>query len=194
MKFISYKINDSINYGILKDKEVFKLNCDNFNDIIKDYYSNSLKIDSKGIELSSVQLLSPIMNPRSLRDAYAFRQHVEAGRKSRGLEMIKEYDEFPVYYYSNHNAIKGPGEIQVQAIHQKKLDFELEIAVVIGKEGHNISVKQADEYIFGYTIMNDFSARYIQKQEMKLSLGPVKGKDFATSLGPYIITVDELER
>ena len=193
MKFISYKINDSINYGILKDKEVFKLNCDNFNDIIKDYYSNSLKIDSKGIELSSVQLLSPIMNPRSLRDAYAFRQHVEAGRKSRGLEMIKEYDEFPVYYYSNHNAIKGPGEIQVQAIHQKKLDFELEIAVVIGKEGHNISVKQADEYIFGYTIMNDFSARYIQKQEMKLSLGPVKGKDFATSLGPYIITVDELE-
>ena len=140
-----------------------------------------------------VSLMSPILNPASLRDAYAFRQHVEAGRKSRGLDMIPEYDQFPVFYYGNHNAVSGGGEVRIQKDQSEKLDYELEIAAIIGKEGINISVDKADEYIVGYTIMNDLSARALQKEEMKLSLGPAKGKDFLTTLGPFIVTKDEIE-
>ena len=128
----------------------------------------------------------------SLRDAYAFRQHVEASRKNRGLPMIPEFDEFPVYYYGNHNAIIGAGKVFIESDHFSELDFELEIAAIIGKRGKNISVQEADLYIAGFTIMNDFSSRAIQKKEMKLNLGPAKGKDFATALGPHLVTKDEL--
>ncbi len=129
----------------------------------------------------------------SLRDAYAFKQHVETARKSRGMKVPQEFYQFPVFYYSNHNAITGPGKIYVQKDHLLKLDYELEIAVVIGKKGKNISAEKADEYIYGYTIMNDFSARLLQAEEMKLSLGPAKGKDFATALSSFLITRDELK-
>ena len=145
------------------------------------------------IKLNQVELLSPITKPNSLRDAYAFRQHVEAGRKGRGLPMIEEFDLAPVYYYSNHSAITGPGNLLFNKKHLNKLDFELELAIIIGKEGKDIKVEEADDYIFGFMIMNDWSARDIQKQEMKLNLGPAKGKDFSTSLGPYLVTKDELK-
>jgi fumarylacetoacetate (FAA) hydrolase len=108
--------------------------------------------------------------------------------------MIPEFDQFPVFYFTNHNAIFGEGEIRVEDDHLKQLDFELEAAIVIGKEGRNISAEEADEYIAGYMIMNDFSARVLQMEEMKLNLGPAKGKDFATSLGPWLVTPDELEQ
>ena len=107
--------------------------------------------------------------------------------------MIPEYDQFPVFYYGNHNAIAGAGEVLIQKDHSVKLDYELEIAAIIGKKGKNIPVGEADDYILGYTIMNDLSARGLQQEEMKLSLGPAKGKDFLTTLGPYIITKDELK-
>ena len=145
------------------------------------------------IKLNQVELLSPVTKPNSLRDAYAFRQHVEAGRKGRSLPMIKEFDLAPVYYYSNHSAITGPGNLSFNKKHLNKLDFELELAIIIGKEGKNIKIEEADDYIFGFMIMNDWSARDIQKQEMKLNLGPAKGKDFSTSLGPYLVTKDELK-
>ena len=145
------------------------------------------------VELDTISLISPIYPLNSLRDAYAFRQHVKAGRKSRGLDMIPEYDQFPVFYYGNHNAIGGPGEVRIQKDQSEKLDYELEIAAIIGKKGKNIPVDEADDYIMGYTIMNDLSARALQKEEMKLSLGPAKGKDFLTTLGPYILTKDELK-
>ena len=134
----------------------------------------------------------PISKPNSLRDAYSFRQHVETSRKNRGLKMIEEFDNFPVYYYSNHNSVVGPGEVIIDKKLSNMLDYELEIAIVIGKEGVNIPVNKADEHIFGFTIMNDFSSRKVQMEEMKLNLGPAKGKDFATALGPYITTKDEL--
>ena len=107
--------------------------------------------------------------------------------------MIKEFDSFPVYYYSNHSAINGPGEIYFHKNHFDRLDFELELAIIIAKKGKNIKVEDADDYIFGFMIMNDWSSRTIQKEEMKLNLGPAKGKDFATSFGPYIITKDKLK-
>ena len=141
---------------------------------------------------SDLQVLSPLPRPLSMRDGYAFRQHVEAARRNRGVPMIPEFDHFPVFYFTNHLAVTGPGEIPVQKQALEQLDFELEVAIVIGKEGKNISAQEADEYIFGYMIMNDWSARKLQMEEMKLNLGPAKGKDFATSLGPYLVTRDEL--
>ena len=144
-------------------------------------------------KLEEVKLLAPIPRPNSLRDAYAFRQHVETSRRNRGLEMIKEFDDFPVFYFSNHNAIFGPSDnIQCMPSHFEKLDYELEIAILIGKEGINVKTKNAKEYIAGFMIMNDMSSRGLQMKERKLNLGPAKGKDFASVLGPYLVTPDEL--
>lgn len=142
---------------------------------------------------SDVRLLAPVPYPTSVRDGYAFRQHVEAARRNRGVEMIPEYDEIPIFYFTNHNAITGPGEVEVMEMHLDKMDFELECAIVIGKEGRNIKAADADDYIAGYMVMNDWSARALQMHEMKLNLGPAKGKDFATSIGPWVVTKDELE-
>lgn len=141
---------------------------------------------------SRVHLGAPIPTPTSLRDGYAFRQHVETMRRNRGVEMIPEFDLFPVFYFGNHQAIFGPGDFPVQERHLEELDYELEVAVVIGKEGRNIRAKDADRYVFGLCIMNDMSARAFQREEMKLSLGPAKGKDFGTILGPYLVTLDDL--
>jgi fumarylacetoacetate (FAA) hydrolase len=141
---------------------------------------------------SETELLSPVPRPLSMRDGYAFRQHVEAARRNRGVPMIPEFDHFPVFYFTNHLAVTGPGEIPVQKLHLNQLDFELEVAIVTGKEGRNISAAEADDYIFGYLIMNDWSARALQIEEMKLNLGPAKGKDFATSLGPYLVPRSDL--
>ncbi len=139
------------------------------------------------------KLVSPIPRPLSMRDGYAFRQHVESARKGRGMPMIPEFDLFPVFYFTNHLAVTGPGDIPVQEKARERLDFELEAAIVMGKSGKNIPASKADDYIFGYMIMNDWSARELQTQEMKMNLGPAKGKDFATSLGPYLVTRDELQ-
>jgi fumarylacetoacetate (FAA) hydrolase len=141
---------------------------------------------------ASTCLISPVPHPVSMRDGYAFRQHVEAARRNRGVPMIPEFDHFPIFYFTNHLSVTGPGEIHVMPQAMDKLDFELEVAVVIGKTGRNLSPSNADEHIFGYMIWNDWSARALQMEEMKLNLGPAKGKDFANSLGPYLVTRDEL--
>jgi fumarylacetoacetate (FAA) hydrolase len=148
---------------------------------------------TKSTELDKMTVLAPITRPASLRDGYAFRQHVEAARRNRGVEMIQEFDEYPVFYFNNHRSVIGPGEVYCMPDHFEKLDFELEWACVIGKKGINIKAENAAEYIAGYTIMNDFSARTLQMEEMKLNLGPAKGKDFATAIGPVLVTIDELE-
>jgi fumarylacetoacetate (FAA) hydrolase len=142
--------------------------------------------------LRDVTLRAPIPKPPSMRDGYAFRQHVETARRNRGMEMIPEFDQFPVFYFTNHQAVLGPGDVPVRKAHLERLDFELEAAIVVGKKGRDLSVAAADEAIFGMTIMNDWSARALQMEEMKLNLGPAKGKDFATSLGPWLVTIDEL--
>lgn len=151
------------------------------------------KQNHEGWAYSDSILLAPIPNPTSCRDGYAFRQHVAAARRNRGVPMIPEFDQYPIFYFTNHNAIQGPGDIICMPDHFQKLDFELEIAVVLGKKGRNIKAEKADEYIAGYTIMNDMSARTLQMEEMLLNLGPAKGKDFSTVIGPYLITPDELK-
>jgi fumarylacetoacetate (FAA) hydrolase len=144
-------------------------------------------------EETPYKMLAPVPHPTSCRDGYAFRQHVASARKNRGVDMIPEFDEFPIFYFTNHNAVMGEGDVVVELDHLQKLDFELEIAIVVGKYGKNVTAEEADDYIFGYTIMNDLSARVLQMEEMKLNLGPAKGKDFATVIGPWLVTPDELE-
>ncbi len=147
----------------------------------------------KGTNLESVTLLSPVPIPSSCRDAYAFRQHVASARKNRGLQMVPEFDQYPVFYFTNHHGICGPGEISCMPDHFEQLDFELEAAIVISKTGRNIRAADADNYIAGLMVMNDLSARKLQMEEMLLNLGPAKGKDFATAVGPYLVTLDELQ-
>ena len=149
--------------------------------------------EGKIIALSEVQLLAPIPHPTSCRDGYAFRQHVAAARRNRKVDMIPEFDQYPIFYFTNHNSIQGPGEVVCMPDHFEKLDFELEAAIVICKKGRNIKAEDADEYIGGLMIMNDLSARRLQMEEMLLNLGPAKGKDFATTIGPWLVTLDELK-
>lgn len=145
------------------------------------------------VPYSSATILAPVPHPTSCRDAYAFRQHVAAARRNRGAAMIPEYDQFPVFYLSNHNSIQGPGEVVCMPDHLQQLDFELEAAIVICKNGRNLTADEADDHIGGLMIMNDMSARRLQMQEMVLNLGPAKGKDFATVTGPMLVTTDELQ-
>ncbi len=154
----------------------------------------SPNLKRQGIPLKEVKLLAPVPNPPSLRDGYAFRQHVETARRNRGIEMTPVFDSFPVFYFGNHHTVFGPGTVNCMADHFKKLDFELEAAIVISKKGKNIKAVEADEYIAGLMILNDFSARALQMDEMLLNLGPAKGKDFATTTGPYLVTIEELKR
>jgi fumarylacetoacetate (FAA) hydrolase len=148
---------------------------------------------SKGFAFEESTILAPIPFPTSCRDGYAFRQHVEAARRNRKVPMIPEFDQYPVFYFTNHHSIQGPGEIRCMPDHFERLDFELEVAIVVCKHGRNIRAEEADEYIGGLMIMNDMSARRLQMEEMLLNLGPAKGKDFSTVIGPWLVTLDELE-
>ena len=152
------------------------------------------RTSNKGVPLKDVQLLAPVPFPTSCRDGYAFRQHVAAARRNRKVDMIPEFDQFPVFYFTNHHSITGPGEIKCMPDHFEKLDFELEAAIVICKQGRNIKAEEAGEYIGGLMIMNDISARRLQMEEMLLNLGPAKGKDFSTAIGPWLVTLDDLQQ
>tara|TARA_B110000908_G_scaffold68840_1_gene83163 strand:- start:326 stop:1303 length:978 start_codon:yes stop_codon:yes gene_type:complete len=206
MKLFSYTTagNPKHLFGILKGEIIYNLiGCSNANSIIELISTdNWQKLATKFMDenpsnthnLSAITLLSPIPKPTSFRDAYAFRQHVATSRKNRGVDMIPEFDAFPVFYFSNHNVMFADGqEIELMPDHFHRLDYELEFAIVIGKGGKNILSKDADKHIAGFCILNDLSARRLQMEEMKLNLGPAKGKDFANILGPYLVTPDELE-
>jgi 2-keto-4-pentenoate hydratase/2-oxohepta-3-ene-1,7-dioic acid hydratase in catechol pathway len=140
---------------------------------------------------SEAKLLTPLPNPASVRDFYAFEAHVKKGFEKRGEPMPPEWYQIPVYYKSGHHNIIGTDQDVQWPSFTQKFDYELELAAVIGKEGSNIPAGRAAEYIAGFTVMNDFSARDIQRQEMKVRLGPAKGKDWCTALGPYLVTPDD---
>jgi fumarylacetoacetate (FAA) hydrolase len=132
--------------------------------------------------LGEVRLLAPVQRPPSVRDFYAFERHVATARAQRGLEMAPEWYRIPVFYFSNPAAIVGPDDEVAFPAESSARDYELELAAVIG----------AEEQIAGFTVMNDWSARDLQKMEMAVGLGPAKGKDFGTSLGPVLVSPDEL--
>ena len=156
------------------------------------------KLSDFNIELfsykeSDLTILPPIINPPAFRDFYAFEQHVKAARKLRKLDMHPDWYKIPIFYFSNPNCCYGHGENIPYPNGTTELDFELEFAVIIGNGGSNINSSEANKVIAGYTILNDWSSRNLQREEMPMSLGPAKGKDFASSFGPYMVTPDEIE-
>ena len=215
MKLVSFINNNEERLGLFNDSKVYdfqnsgkELNVSlpstmaMFLNQFEVLYKQAVKVDEaiksgkikSGFDKDKIKLLAPVPHPTSCRDGYAFRQHVATARRNRGVEMIPEFDQYPVFYMTNHNAIYGEGDIVVEKDHLEKLDFELEASIVIGKKGKNIEAKDADSYVAGYMIMNDLSARVLQMEEMKLNLGPAKGKDFATVIGPWLVTTEELEK
>jgi fumarylacetoacetate (FAA) hydrolase len=211
MKFVSFSHGAIAQAALLVENKVYPLSQINaeipstMKEILEDWESNKAKSQiiqdeivngqhaEKALDYSTLEILAPVPQPSSCRDGYAFRQHVAAARRNRKVPMIEEFDQYPIFYFTNHNAIQGPGKIVCMPDHFQKLDFELEAAIVIGKKGRNITASEADDYIAGYMIMNDMSARTLQMEEMLLNLGPAKGKDFSTVIGPFMITPDELE-
>ena len=141
--------------------------------------------------LEEVTFHSPI-HPTTLRDAYAFEQHVVTANRNRGRDVPEEWYQFPVFYFTNPNAVFGQEDVIPYPPYTQAMDYELEIAAVIGKGGRDIKPEDAPAHIFGYTIFNDWSARDIQRKEMIVGLGPAKGKDFASSFGPVIVTHETL--
>jgi fumarylacetoacetate (FAA) hydrolase len=142
--------------------------------------------------LADVRLVMPF-RPKSFRDFYAFEQHVVTCRRRRGLDMVPEWYDMPVFYFSNVSGFRGPDDPVWAPRGCRELDFELEVGCVIGKAGESVPCDKADDLIAGYVILNDWSARDIQRHEVKVGLGPAKGKDFATSIGPYFVTPSEIE-
>jgi fumarylacetoacetate (FAA) hydrolase len=134
------------------------------------------------LRLDDVRLRAPIPRPPAVRDFYAFERHVASARAQRGLEMAPEWYQIPVFYFSNPAAMLGPDEEVRFPVESSAWDYELEAAAVMGGGGR----------IAGFTVLNDWSARDLQKMEMAVGLGPAKGKDFGTSLGPVLVTPDEL--
>ncbi|MET0393053.1 MAG: fumarylacetoacetate hydrolase family protein [Chitinophagaceae bacterium] len=212
MKLVSYIKDEHEQLGVLVhdtvyDMEVLHPDLPNTMNMFLTYWDDALPVaqagelmlkegsrtSNKGMPLKNLQLLAPVPFPGSCRDGYAFRQHVEAARRNRKVEMIPEFDQYPIFYFTNHHGIQGPGDIACMPDHFDKLDFELEAAIVICRNGRNIKAEYADNYIGGLMIMNDMSARTLQMEEMKLNLGPAKGKDFVTVTGPWLVTLDELE-
>jgi len=203
MKLISFSMPgspDQIHPGLLKGEMIFPLPYDSMLSVIEAASNTPKGINqitktiqkAAGVRLRDARLHAPLPNPRSLRDAYAFEQHVATANANRNRPVPDEWYRFPVFYFSNHLAIYGPDETVPYPASTQALDYELEIACIIGKAGRDIAPEKAEDHIFGYTIFNDWSARDVQRIETRVGLGPAKGKDFASSLGPWIVTPDEL--
>lgn len=213
MKLVSYLKDEHEQLGVLLDGIVYDMDTlhpdlPSSMSMFLNYWEDSLPVALVGMSsinegrlmprgtqrIEDIQLLAPVPLPTSCRDGYAFRQHVAAARRNRKADMIAEFDQYPIFYFTNHHSIQGPGNIKCMPDHFEKLDFELEVAIVICKQGRNIRAEEADEYIGGLMIMNDMSARRLQMEEMLLNLGPAKGKDFSTVIGPWLVTLDELQQ
>lgn len=212
MKLVSYLQEEHDRLGVLVDDVVYDMevlhpDLPNSMSMFLNFWDDAFPVAAAGVEfiksgrigkdkgrpLNALQLLAPVPFPTSCRDGYAFRQHVASARRNRKVDMIAEFDQYPIFYFTNHHSITGPGEVECMPDHFEKLDFELEAAIVICKWGRNIKAEDADEYIGGLMIMNDLSARRLQMEEMLLNLGPAKGKDFSTAIGPCLVTLDELK-
>lgn len=212
MKLVSYLSDGHDRLGLLYEERVYSMDLlhpdlPDTMGMVLNYWDDAIQMieggeimlqegrlsKEKGIPVAEVTILSPVPFPTSCRDGYAFRQHVAAARRNRKVDMIPEFDQYPIFYFTNHHSVQGPGNVYCMPDHFHKLDFELEAAIVICRQGRNIKAAEADEYIGGLMIMNDLSARGLQMEEMKLNLGPAKGKDFATAVGPCLVTLDELK-
>jgi 2-keto-4-pentenoate hydratase/2-oxohepta-3-ene-1,7-dioic acid hydratase in catechol pathway len=150
------------------------------------------RVDLERHVVAEARLLVPLL-PGSLRDFLAFEDHVKAGSARRGEPVPEAWYAAPSYYKGNHRSVFGPEEEIPWPPYTDELDYELEVAAILGSRGRDLDAGRAAQLVFGYTLMNDWSARDVQRKEMAVRLGPAKGKDFATSLGPCIVSADELD-
>jgi 2-keto-4-pentenoate hydratase/2-oxohepta-3-ene-1,7-dioic acid hydratase in catechol pathway len=144
------------------------------------------------VPLAGARLLAPVGRPPSVRDFYAFEAHVATARRGRGMEVDPDWYDLPIFYFSNPVSIVGPDAVVAVPPGCERLDYELEVAAVVGREVADPAAADWLDAVAGFTVLNDWSARDLQAREMRQMLGPAKGKDFATSLGPYLVTPDEL--
>ncbi|HYF75647.1 MAG TPA: fumarylacetoacetate hydrolase family protein [Symbiobacteriaceae bacterium] len=188
MRLVTVSLDKVLRPGRLVDDGVVLYGAPTLRDVLPTFNAR----DVGWVPAAEVKLRPPIPHPQTIRDFYAFEAHVKNARARRGLGMIPEWYNAPVFYFSNTTNVFGPNEEIRRPSYTKMLDFELEVAAVIGTIGYNIHSDDAEKHIAGFMIMNDWSARDVQREEMKVGLGPAKGKDFATSFGPWLVTPDEL--
>ena len=209
MKLITFRnTKNQVRAGWLNNTGVVDMNLvsdgllpDNMLDFIDDHeHWNRIILDKQWESspatdsLSEVKLLAPLPNPRSIRDYIGFEQHMLNASATFGHKIGKAWYDMPIFYFTNHHAVYGPDDEIRRPPKETRMDIELELACIIGKTGVDIPAAEAEHYIFGYTIFNDWTARAIQAKEMEVPLGPHKGKDFANAFGPCIVTRDEINR
>lgn len=159
-------------------------------DVLQDKVTEGPNGEKALLDKDDLRLRPPLLRPWRIHDFMVGLKHVKNARKGR---IPENWEKHPVCYKGNPDAVFGPDDNIKKPRYTNELDYELELGMIIGKKGRDVTKERASEYIFGYTLFNDFSARDIQHEEMKVGLGPFKGKDFATSIGPCIVTADEVD-
>ena len=148
--------------------------------------------DDGVLEADELRFGPPILRPPAFRDFYAFERHVATMWQRRGGEVPEAWYRLPIFYFSNTSEIRGPDEPVWAPKGSNELDYELEVGALVDTPAFNLAPERADEAIGGYFVLNDWSSRDLQRDETTVRLGPAKGKDFATSIGPWLVTPDEL--
>ena len=159
---------------------------------IVDGYARATDDDEAILDASALEFGPPILNPPTLRDFYAFERHVGTMWKRRDMEIPEAWYRLPIFYFSNVSEIRGPGDPVWAPGGSSELDYELEVGALVDTPARDLDADRAEEAIGGYLILNDWSARDLQREETTVRLGPAKGKDFATTIGPWLVTPDEL--
>jgi 2-keto-4-pentenoate hydratase/2-oxohepta-3-ene-1,7-dioic acid hydratase in catechol pathway len=200
MRFATYELRGSVAAGVVDGDAVHPLPAGTtVLDLVRAGLPAALQagaaaLTGPSVPLADVRLLPPLEAP-TVRDFVAFEEHVEGVRKAIDgvADVPPEWYQAPTFYFTNPYALIGAHDDVVVPPGSQRFDFELEVAVVVGRDGASLTPEQAREHVFGYTVLNDWSARDLQAREMKVNLGPAKGKDSATTLGPWLVTADELE-
>ncbi|MEU4745678.1 fumarylacetoacetate hydrolase family protein [Actinosynnema sp. NPDC023658] len=193
MRFATYHHDGRQQVGVLDDDDLLHpVDARSLVDVLDDLPAAGADAlaGPPGPHVSGVRLLAPL-RPPTVRDFVTFEEHVEGMRAGAGVP--EQWYAAPTFYFGNPYAVIGPHDDVPVPPGSAVLDFELEVAAVVGREGRDLTPEQARDHIAGYTIFNDWSARDLQSAEMAVGLGPCKGKDTATTLGPWLVTPDELE-
>ena len=197
MKLLRYLMKSGVReHGILNDHDIYPLINMTTTEALSGLKEGDRQwkkiLKQPPVSLSEVTLLPPVENPGAFLDFYTFEDHVRTARKKRGLDMVPEWYEYPVWYNGSTRCFSGDGATVYFPENENKKDYELELAVVIKKKCHRVSVEEATDCIGAYTILNDFSARQLQEKIMKVGLGPAKAKDFNSGLGPWLVTPEDI--
>ena len=204
MRFVTVEVGGDVRAGVVDDDGVHLLPpATSVLGLVERGLATALQVGARAVSEPAVPLdlvrLLPPLAPPTVRDFVAFEEHVEGVVQSvaGGAGVVAEWYDAPTFYFTNPFVLVGTGDDVAVPPGSQLLDFELEVAVVVGGvEGStyaSLTPEESQAHLFGYTVMNDWSARDLQRREMKVQLGPAKGKDFATTLGPWLVTADELE-